>query len=106
MDRRVEIILELLELDRSSSGGRLAKRVNLSSSRFHSLFKGEMKTTPARYAKDENMKVASGLLKTTLLSVKVIAVEAGFNDQSHFVRDFKRSYGLTPTKYRQRNFKD
>lgn len=52
------------------------------------------------------MKVASGLLKTTLLSVKVIAVEAGFNDQSHFVRDFKRSYGLTPTKYRQRNFKD
>jgi AraC-like DNA-binding protein len=30
-----------------------------------------------------------------------IAAQAGFYDQSHFTRTFKRKFGLTPQEYRR-----
>jgi AraC-like DNA-binding protein len=41
------------------------------------------------------------LLTTTFLSVKQIVRRVGLTDESHFVRDFKRSYGVTPGEYRK-----
>jgi AraC-like DNA-binding protein len=35
------------------------------------------------------------------MSVKEIVTLIGANDGSHFVRDFKRHYNLTPTQYRR-----
>jgi len=108
MDPRVKKILELLQQDRSGKGltsRGLAKRVNLSTSRLYYLFNAEMKTTPARYAKNERIEAARLLLETTFLSVKEIAALSGFDDQSHFTRDFKKRYDLTPARHRARNFK-
>ena len=45
---------------------------------------------------------AQELLETTRSSVKEIMVRVGVNDQSHFVRDFKRVCGCTPVRYRMR----
>ncbi|MEO1520952.1 MAG: AraC family transcriptional regulator [Cyanobacteria bacterium J06633_2] len=39
----------------------------------------------------------------TCQSLAAIATDAGFFDQSHFTRSFKRVFGLTPGQYRQRN---
>ena len=47
------------------------------------------------------MKEAAVLLSTTFLSVKEIMARVGFSDESHFVRDFKKIYGMTPTEYRK-----
>ena len=47
------------------------------------------------------MKEATVLLSTTFLSVKEIMVRVGFGDESHFVKDFKKIYGITPTEYRK-----
>jgi AraC-like DNA-binding protein len=33
-------------------------------------------------------------------SLAQVATEAGFADQSHMTRHFKRAYGLTPTRWR------
>ena len=46
------------------------------------------------------MERAKELLETSFLSVKEIAHRVGLNDESHFVRDFKMIYGLTPISYR------
>ena len=46
---------------------------------------------------------AQTLRTGTFLSVKEIMVGVGLSDQSHFVRDFKRMSGTTPTQYRRRN---
>jgi len=36
------------------------------------------------------------------LSVKQIMKMVGIRDESHFVRDFQRTYGLSPLTYRVR----
>jgi predicted transposase len=46
------------------------------------------------------MQQAATLLTTTFLSVKEIVRRIGLTDESHFVRDFKRLYGMTPSEYR------
>jgi AraC-like DNA-binding protein len=48
------------------------------------------------------MQKAKELLENTFLSVKEATVSVGINDESHFVRDFKMNFGLTPSQYRQR----
>ena len=46
------------------------------------------------------MERAKNLLESSFLSVKEIAYQVGLNDESHFVRDFKSTYGFTPALYR------
>lgn len=77
-----------------------AQIVNLSPSHLYHLFKSETGETPSRYLKMLRMKRAKELLETTFLSVKEIVVVTGINDGSHFTRDFKKQYRMTPTQYR------
>lgn len=55
-----------------------------------------------QYRKSLRMRMAKRLLETTFLNVKEIMLEVGFKDESNFVRDFKKCYGLSPTMYRAR----
>ena len=80
----------------------MARATNLSSSRLSHLFKTEMGTSPAKYMKSARMHEAANLLETTSLSIKEITFSIGLADESHFVRDFKTTYGLTPARYRKR----
>jgi AraC-like DNA-binding protein len=80
----------------------MALATNLSSSHLSHLFKTETGTSPAKYVKSTRMNEARHLLETTLLSVKEITFRVGLIDESHFVRDFKKAYGLPPAQYRAR----
>jgi AraC-like DNA-binding protein len=75
--------------------------VNLSPSRLRYLFKVETGQSPVQYLKYLRMQKAKQLVEDTFLNVKQIMCELGINDESHFVRDFKRTYGMTITQYRQ-----
>ncbi|HWT03609.1 MAG TPA: AraC family transcriptional regulator [Pyrinomonadaceae bacterium] len=103
MDRRVRIIIALMETEfhREILLGEMARLVNLSPSRFHHLFKAETGTPPYQYLKALRMERARELLETTFLSVKQVMASAGLNNKSHFVKDFKKAYGMTPTLYRR-----
>jgi hypothetical protein len=79
----------------------MAKQVNLSRARLCYLFKSESGMSAYRYLKSLRMKEAAVLLSTTFLSVKEIMARVGFGDESHFVKDFKKIYGMTPTEYRK-----
>ncbi|HKO61407.1 MAG TPA: helix-turn-helix domain-containing protein [Pyrinomonadaceae bacterium] len=81
----------------------MAQFVNLSQSRLRYLFKREIGMPPAHYLRAFRMERAKELLETTFLPVKVIISTIGVNDQSHFIREFKKTYGLTPAQYRLRH---
>ena len=55
---------------------------------------------PIRYLRQLRMERAKNLLESSFLSVKEIAYQVGLNDESHFVRDFKSTYGYSPALYR------
>jgi transcriptional regulator GlxA family with amidase domain len=103
MDRRIEILIAKMENDSTArwNVAKLAAQVNLSASRLRHLFKEETGTTPANYLKDLRLRRAEELLSTTFLSVKEIVKRVGLGSESHFVREFKRIRGTSPTKYRR-----
>jgi YesN/AraC family two-component response regulator len=78
----------------------MAGVVNLSTSRLRYLFKREIGVAPGHYLKAFRLERARELLETTFLSVKEIIRSIGVKDQSHFIREFKKFYGLTPAQYR------
>lgn len=105
MDQRIERVIALMndDLRRGFRLSKMAQSVNLSPTRLSYLFKSETGTPPARYLRTLRMHDAAMLLASTFLTVKEIMVRVGFSDDSHFVRYFKRSYGMTPTQYRRLN---
>src|SRR2546425_4473476 len=103
MDLRVEKLVALMRNDLTQRLPliKMAQLVNLSRARLCYLFKSESGIPASRYLKSLRMKAATVLLSTTFLSVKEIMVRVGFGDESHFVKDFKKIYGMTPTEYRK-----
>src|SRR5262245_53785966 len=102
MDRRIEVVISSLEASptRSWETSELADLVNLSGSRLRHLFKQETGTTPAQYLKAIRLRKAATLLRTTFMSIKEIAMSVGLTTPSYFVREFRKSYGMTPTEFR------
>ena len=103
MDRRIELIASKIKANTAASWDipALAALVNLSPSRFRHLFKQETGTTPAQYLKEFRLRRAEKMLRTTFLSVKQVLKYVGLGSNAHFVHDFRKQYGMTPTAYRR-----
>jgi AraC family transcriptional regulator of arabinose operon len=100
---RVKKAMALIQRDLCDelSLNQVAQEVNLSPSRLRHLFKAEIGLTPVQYVKSLRMELAKELAATTFLSVKELVSHLGVTDQSHFLRDFKRAFGVTITEYRE-----
>ena len=103
MDRRIELVILKIDTDVSAAWdtAALASVIDLSPSRFRHLFKQETGTSPAQYLKQLRMRKAEMLLRTTFLSVKEVLKQVGISSNSHFVTDFKKIHGMTPTAFRR-----
>jgi transcriptional regulator GlxA family with amidase domain len=104
LDARVKTVIALMHrwLGDRLPVQRLSKSVNLSPARLRELFRDETGKSPVQYLRNLRIQRAEQLLQDTFLSVKEIAFLSGMRDMSHFVRDFKRQNGLTPTEFRAR----
>jgi len=102
LDKRVEKIIQMMREDVRGelSLGEFAQSVNLSVWRLCHIFKSDVGMPPIRYLRQLRMQRAKDLLESSFLSVKEIAFQVGLNDESHFVRDFKSTYGYSPALYR------
>lgn len=102
MDPRVQKVIEVMKENthRELSPADLAAHAQLSPRRFSSLFRAETGTTPARFLKSLRMQQAKDLLENTFLATREIIRKVGLSNESHFARDFKRYYGVTPGQYR------
>jgi transcriptional regulator GlxA family with amidase domain len=104
VDWRVRLIIEVMQrdLDRPLPIAKLADRVNLSPSRFAHLFQRDTGFSPTRYLRELRLDRARALAEESALSVKEIMARVGFNDPSHFTRDFKCRHGVSPRTLRVR----
>jgi AraC-like DNA-binding protein len=79
----------------------LAASAHLSSFHFQRLFKNVYEVTPFQYLSLIRMKKACRLLIKTKISVSSIGSDCGFENQSSFIRLFKRKFKVTPLSYRK-----
>jgi AraC-like DNA-binding protein len=101
MDRRIEIVINQIETQKDCAWdvGVLARLVHLSPSRLRHLFKEETGTTLVRHLRDLRVRRGEFLVRTTFLTVKEVAGRLGMTTP-HFVKEFKRMYGVRPSSYR------
>ena len=102
MDRRIAWTIE--EMKRRIAApirvADLASGVRLSPSRFAHLFRSETGCAPAEFLQALRMIQARSLLERTFLTVKEVMAIVGYNDASHFARDFRRLHGMAPRAWR------
>lgn len=105
MDHRIKNIITEIENDLSQpiTAKTLAERFGMSDSHLSRLFRRETGSNIAKYIKELRLEKARELLENTDLRINEIRYKIGLRDDSHFVRDFKQKFGLSPTEYR-RNF--
>ncbi|HET6342872.1 MAG TPA: helix-turn-helix domain-containing protein [Gemmatimonadota bacterium] len=78
----------------------IALEVGVHPSSLARAFQRHYRCTPGELVRGLRIELASRLLARPDLSLATIAREAGFSDQSHFSRTFKRATGMTPGAFR------
>jgi len=76
----------------------IAKSVCVSSSTLHHNFKEVMALSPIQYLKQVRLHRARLLLVVDGLNVGEAAYQVGYNSLSQFSREFKRMFGLLPSR--------
>jgi AraC-like DNA-binding protein len=102
MDYRVSTVIALMEeqIHHKTSLCEMARRVQLSPSRLRHIFKVETALTLTQYLKSMRMREAKKIMEASCLAVKEVMIRVGLSDKSHFERDFKKAFGLTPAQYK------
>lgn len=83
----------------------MAGLCHLSPSYFSRLFSRELGETFMNYVNRSKIERSKKLLRESSLSVSQIATEVGYIDISHYIQLFKKFEGVTPSVYRQYNYK-
>jgi AraC family transcriptional regulator len=87
-------------LDQQYSLIDLARMVNLSPYHFLRTFRAITGVTPHQWLLRARLREAAGRLAGTSEPVTSIALNAGFEDLSNFIRTFRAEFGLPPQRYR------
>lgn len=98
--RTIEYIHD--RLDSTLTVAQLAECCSLSAFHFSRMFKRSTGLTPHQYLVNQRVARARQLLIDPALSLAEIALRAGFYDQAHLTRCFRRVTGTTPASFARR----
>ena len=80
----------------------LARLASMSVRGFQRHFKKAFQLTPSAYLRQFRIGKVCQLLVETDETITTIALESGFSDHSHMIREFTRAMSTTPGAYRKR----
>lgn len=81
----------------------IANRLGINRSYFGKIFKQTLKQTPQEFLINYRMIKATELLRLTKMSIGDISKAAGYENQLHFSRAFKKIYNISPREWRNIN---
>lgn len=77
----------------------IARRVGVSAAHLSRVFKRDTGLSILAYRHELRMRAALDLLERGALDLTELALELGYATHSHFTARFKRTFGITPTRY-------
>ena len=81
--------------------GEVARAVGVNPVRLARTFRRRYGMSLGTYTRGLRIDWAGRELRSSHLPLSTIAMQAGFADQSHFTRTFRRQVGVTPHRYRE-----
>jgi AraC-like DNA-binding protein len=81
---------------------RIARELGMSSSGFHDHFKAITDLSPLQFQKQLRLREARRLMLGEHLDAASAGFRVGYNDASHFSRDYKRHFGNAPARDAER----
>lgn len=97
-------VKELLQLNYSNSNFSievLSDIMHVSHSYICRLFKEATGQTVIKHLTNLRLEKASELIKTNDYLIKDLSSMVGFNDELHFMKEFKKKFGITVKQYRK-----
>lgn len=99
-----------LKLDHSQNWSELAKKTNwsvakmaklcrVSSRTLERFFLENMGSSPKAWLLEQRQREASRLMQEDNMSIKETAIRLGYKRSQHFSSEFKRYWGVCPTKF-------
>ena len=79
----------------------LSKQFYISKQYLANRFKVIYDITVLDYIHSKRLLKAKELVKDSTLHIMYIATMVGYDSSSHFNKQFKREFGVTPTEYRE-----
>ena len=84
----------------------MAKRVNFSPSRFSVVYKKVFGISPTADLIRARIQAAESMLRSTDTPIIHVAQQLGYQNVTHFIRQFKAHTGISPSQYRKASFSD
>ena len=81
----------------------LAVIMNISTMYFSNYFKQVFKISPKQYILNKRLREAQRLLLESEMSIKEIAYEVGFENESYFSEFFSKKVGISALRFRNRD---
>ena len=102
-DRRLRSVVQAVtqEPERDWRVEELAELAKLSRAQLMRLFRSQMQTSPHAFVNNMRLQKAAMLLRNSQNTVLAVALESGYQSETHFGKVFKKHYGCTPKQYRQ-----
>lgn len=102
-NQRLLSALQLMQecIEEPLSISELCDRLDISRRQLERLFSRYLDQSPMHVYCDMRLTHAFGLMNETSLSVAEIAMASGFNNATHFSRQFKRKFGASPHFFRK-----
>ena len=102
----VRFIKEMISYIQQSFAGEISlrefgERFHLSEKYVSRYFKEHFHITLSKYVTYLRLEHAKQLLQNTDIPVTEVAMLSGYQNVSYFIRSFKKTYGVSPLKYRK-----
>ena len=89
-------------VEENLSVSELARLCNVSEVYLRSRFKEAMGVSPAKYRNGLRLDKAASYLRFGDISVQEISDAVGYSTVSHFIKEFKLRFGISPLQYRKK----